>query len=940
MRNFSKDIRKYGNTIACKELKNGSIFETNFFELAQKIDQATLFIHKEHGERNHIALLGENSSTWISLCIGIYASNNVAVSLDSSKEDQVLFDLINFADISALYISEKQAKARPSLIENLGNVKVLIMEESMIQAQIAHSGSEKEIGILQQEHPIDQNNLAHIMFTSGTTSEPKGVMHSYSSLSAAFRKKNPDSATTEKVVFSIAPYHHIYGLVTNVLGFLHEGRTICIVEKTEDFLPSISVFEPEYITIVPAILSKLALVFKKQGFGKFFSIVGKNLKSIGVGGANASPDDFKTLLAAGITFHTGYGSTETASTVLRNTITPLQENKDQAIGTLGNKYNTLETQVSINEMGECLVKGPTVMMGYYKNEKATKEVLKNGWFNTQDIVQKDEFGYYKCIGRTKNLIILPNAENICPEDIEQKFYTKYPQIEQVLVYEFNKKINIAFYAPQMSSEQLEMAVKEHNISTPGYAKIAEIVQRHEPMPTTSKGTICKDEVVKAIASEKKSTGATIFSPAEEDVYKKISNLVEIEGIKPDTNIFDYGIDSLSALEIAAELGISVESLYIHPTIKKIAQLVISKNIAETYPNEEYYNNLNNQAPTTRRRTVLITGTTGFLGSYILREISAEPSVRIICLVRSIEKQKRTYRQYFGSDLPKNARPIIGDITDKFLGQGFGEYSSLISEIDEVIHAAADVHHTGDFNRIYKTNVIGTQNIVNFCKSAKAILHHISTYSVSGIGVTKIEPTKKEFSESDFWIGQHYRDNVYVHTKYEAEKVVLKMRAEGFQANIYRAGSIAWDKNGMFQVNAEENGLLGRLKGLIECKTYAGMTKESYFDITPVDDTAKAICTLFFSKNVNMTYHIFNPNLITYQKFADLMNFKVRRTTISEFNKIPNDSKNVRTLKFYTNLSADSASVKLSAEKTSKTLAHYGFKWNDITTEYLSKHIAI
>lgn len=938
MIHFSTELRHFDTKIACKELVNGIPKETTYNVLAEKIDSIAIHMYKTHGTRQHIALLGENNSTWIAHCLGIYSSYNIAVSLDPSKDTQDAIDLMNFTEVSNLYISQKQFDERKVQLSSLSHIRIHIMEETptYMESDVLAAKIEE----LHKSIRFNENELAHITFTSGTTSTPKGVMHSYASLTSTFRKRNPELNTKEKVMMSISPFHHIYGLVSNILGALYDGKVLCLAGKAEDFIPSISLFEPDYLTIVPSILNKFALIIRKQGVEKFRKIIGKNLTTIGVGGASSAINDLKTILDAGITIYTAYGSTETASSIIRGILRPGDKNIDEIIGSLGNKIHSIGTEVRINEKGECLIKGPSVMLGYYKNEEDTRNFLVDGWFNTQDIVSKEENGYYRCIGRSKNLIILANAENVSPEEIEQKLHAKNPLIDQVLIYEHNKMICSAFYAPELSLEDLETIVEEYNKNIPGYARIAEISQRPKKMPTTAKGTIRKEEVITMILSENKNLSDKHFSADEEAVYRIISSHVELEGVKPDTNIFNYGIDSLTALEIANDLKINIETLYRLPTIQKLAKINDLTAPESSYNHELYYNELNKQKPTTRRRTILITGTTGFLGSYILRELSAEVSLRIVCLVRSEEKQKNVYNRYFGVDIPKNVRIITGDITDKFLGLGFGEYSSLISEIDEVIHAAADVHHAGNFEKSYKTNVVGTQNIVELCKSAKAILHHISTYSISGIGVTKIEPIKTEFEETDFWIGQHYKDNVYVHTKYEAEKAVLQMRADGFQSNIYRVGSIAWDKDGRFQINSEENGLLGRLKGFFECKTYAGETKESYFDITPVDDTAKAICTLFFSKNVNMTYHIFNPNFVTYQKIADLMNIDVKKTTIGEFNKIEDKSKNIRTLKFYTNLSVESASVKLSAEKTSKTLEKYGFKWNDITADYISKHIAV
>ena len=160
--------------------------------------------------------------------------------------------------------------------------------------------------------------------------------------------------------------------------------------------------------------------------------------------------------------------------------------------------------------------------------------------------------------------------------------------------------------------------------------------------------------------------------------------------------------------------------------------------------------------------------------------------------------------------------VGGDIEKPLLGMRQELYDELAVKIDTVIHTAANVHHAGDYADLERTNVGGTKNVIEFAKKANAVLNHTSTTSLSGAGTVLEDRKNSVFDETKLYVGQHYADNVYIHSKYEAEKAVLNARKEGLRANIFRMGNLTWRvSDGLFQPNTDDNGFLHRVRALLK-----------------------------------------------------------------------------------------------------------------------------
>ena len=256
----------------------------------------------------------------------------------------------------------------------------------------------------------------------------------------------------------------------------------------------------------------------------------------------------------------------------------------------------------------------------------------------------------------------------------------------------------------------------------------------------------------------------------------------------------------------------------------------------------------------------------------------------------------------------------------------------------VIHTAANVSHAGHYEDFERTNVTGTQNVIEFCKEAGAVLQHTSTASVSGAGTVEQTCPNAKFDEFCLNIGQKYTQNVYIHSKYKAEELVLLARSEGLKANIFRIGNLTWRmSDGKFQTNAKDNGFVQRSRGLLKVRLYGDQLADYPIDFTPVDECAAAYTALCFHKKVNNIYHLYNPNTYSLESLSRKLMCRIRKTSQPDFEKALRswmDDSDVAVLAFYNSIASISKNIPISNEFTVNELQKLGFRWSKIGIRYL------
>ena len=416
----------------------------------------------------HVALIGESSYFWVCSYFSLMAISAVTVPLD---KDMPLVDLaatLIRAETSALFCSPAVQDKVEQLLPLVPSIKTVVymtddpMEGKTTVSDLVAAGKEKyEAGDNSfYENEIDPDALASIVFTSGTTGKGKGVMLSQKNICSDMTQGMYNFAITQKTMMVLPP-HHTYGSTVNFVGHFAQGATVYMSAGIKYILKELNDFKPTHLILVPLFVEtfykriwataekqgkadllrkmmkvsngmrKIGIDLRRKLFKSVLSAFGGELQMIICGGASLNQDIINTFESIGVTVLNGYGITECAPLVSCN------RNKLQKKNSVGTPI--IGEQIKIanpdeNGEGEICVKGPNVMMGYYKDPEATAEAFdEEGYFKTGDYGYVDDEGWIYITGRMKNLIIFSNGKNVYPEEIEMEI-SRVRGVNEVVVY--------------------------------------------------------------------------------------------------------------------------------------------------------------------------------------------------------------------------------------------------------------------------------------------------------------------------------------------------------------------------------------------------------------------------------------------------------------------------------------------------------------------------
>ena len=961
-------VAAYGNRDAYRYIDGDKIVRKTYKTFGSDIFAVASWLCAKGWREKHIAIIGSSSYAWVVTFLGIACSGNVVVPIDKMLSSEEMLGLLVMGDVDAVFLADEFAYMAGEIEQANNRVTKIVNFSSEEYKQILAT---EQVSLPR----INPDAMAEVLFTSGTTGVSKGVMISQRSIVANIAdiyRMDYGRGVKYPIVMSVLPIHHTFELTVDNLGVLYCGATVCINDKLENIVANLGKFKPAVILVVPAIaevfykkvmegistgpnkrkiafakklnrlLSHFGIDARRTLYKSLLSKFGGNLSRVIVGGAALRPEIAKTFEEFGVSMYQGYGMTESAPLIAAN-YPGINRH-----GSVGKPVAYMDVKI---EDGEILTRGEGVMLGYYKNEEATREaVTEDGWLHTGDLGYFDRDGYLYITGRSKNLIILDNGKNIYPEELETHL-SVIPGIKEIMVYESRGKLCAAIHPIDINDTQMlkgiKAGIKKYNNDAPPYKRIVsyDFIAREFPKTTSLK--IKRKEAIKMVAELVCKKTVEHVPPTTPEQIKIIAAFEKILGCKNlgiKDDFFDNGGDSLAALEVGALIGVPAQELYDHPTAEQLELVLLQVKDKES--SEQSKININelirhnsNQLHDAEIKYVMLTGATGYLGSHVLHELMRH-KMSVICLVRNEEKLKETLKYYFPREHEYFAyKVILGDIAEPMLGLDEQTYQALVRKVDMVIHTAANVSHAGNYADFERTNVLGTQNIIDFCFKAGAVLQHTSTASVHGAGTVAQNNPDARFDEFSLDIGQEYSQNVYIHSKYKAEEAVLLAREEGLEANIFRIGNLTWRmKDGVFQRNAQDNGFVGRYKGLMKVGVYSKEIAEYPIDFTPVDECADAYVRLALSNRVNNIYNLYNPHLFTISTLAKKTFRSIKQVRSEIFEKslkeLIND-KEVAVLSFYSAIASSSANVPISNEYTVAELGKLGFKWSKITLRYLS-----
>lgn len=471
---FEKSIEQFKDRpfILEKFVKKAPFEEITYGQFGEDVKNLGAGLSKAFklkGEK--ILIIGETTYQWYISYMALLCGVGIAVPTDRELPENELENIIKRSDATAIIYSPR----KKDLIKKVGNrcpgVKYFMEMYSDDKIEGRFVGLEyvmeegkflRGLGYTEYvDTEIQPDEFAVLIFTSGTTSAAKGVMLSNTNLAYNINSVTPYVyLTPEDRLFSVLPLHHTY---ESTIGFLYPmavGASVAVCQGLKHIANDMKETSPTAIIAVPLLIEtlhkKITQGIEKSGKTaavKYMITLTNGLKNVGIDvkrkvfkdiyenlGGNlrlvvtaAAPIDAKVgmwLEDIGVTFLQGYGLTETAP------IAALTPDFDTRVGSAGKSVVWDEIMISNpneNGEGEVLIKGKTVMLGYYEDPETTAEVVKDGWFNSGDIGYLDEDGFLYITGRSKNVIVTQNGKNIYPEEIEI-LLSKVEEISEGMVY--------------------------------------------------------------------------------------------------------------------------------------------------------------------------------------------------------------------------------------------------------------------------------------------------------------------------------------------------------------------------------------------------------------------------------------------------------------------------------------------------------------------------
>ena len=494
-----------------------------------------------------IAVIGDNSHRWALSYYSVVCGVGVIVPIDRNLEKGEITNLLQRADVEAVFASTKLASTIASLLEELPLVKkVIIMaapeddvdefledERFMTMEQLVSEGKElvAKGNSAYIDAEIHAEDLSTILFTSGTTGLAKGVMLSHRNLSQnVFNMSKYVQIPDEGRVLDVLPMHHVYEMTCTVMTSFYQGATVVICEGLKYIQQNFVEAECNIMLGVPLIFEniyrkiwtkaeksgnadklrrainmsmKLDLrnkkVVTKRLFKAVHDIFGESLYILIAGGAAIDPNVISEFEAMGLPMMQGYGMTENSPIIAVN-----QDRYGKA-ASVGKPMPGTEVRIVDKDesgIGEVICKGPSVMMGYYKDAENTAKTIKGGWLYTGDYGYLDEDGFLYITGRKKNVIVTKGGKNIFPEEVEYYLllsdfisevivYGKHEEIKDDLICtaimypDFKALENAGYKTDEEKYLKLKEAVEEANSKMPPFKRVKRIEIREDDFIKTT-----------------------------------------------------------------------------------------------------------------------------------------------------------------------------------------------------------------------------------------------------------------------------------------------------------------------------------------------------------------------------------------------------------------------------------------------------------------------
>lgn len=939
--------------------------QLTYREVDEKSDQLAAFL-TEKGVRKEdiIALKLHRSLDLIIGIMGVLKAGAAYLPVDPSYPPERISYML--ADSKCRYLITNQDGRQATRLSG-------VEEINLNNAQIWQKRAKAEIRIL----PSD---LAYVIYTSGSTGQPKGVMIQHQALASFVHAIVPAvGLSSYKSIIALTTISFDIFFVETILPLLL-GMKIIIADDTEHNDPSavLSLIKEHRVDVLQVTPTRMKTILAENSCSA--SLAGLSLIMVG-GEAFPQPllADIQKRSAAKI--YNMYGPTEST---IWSAVKRLDKPDRITIGRpMGNTriyiLDKFLRPLPIGAEGEIYIAGDGLAKGYLNKPGLTGQKFGSSPFIPDErIYQTGDIGRWLPDGEIEYI-----GRNDCQVKI-RGFRIEMGEIERCLL--LHESVSEAVVNPvQGKNDRFYLCayltgnkatveeLRNHLLRyLPDYMVPARFVWLSS-LPLTPNGKINRQALPEP--EENIDYLENKYEPPRNTIEKYLTEVwgqvLDISRVGISDDFFSLGGDSLAILEVLSGIvekdwKITAQDFYEYPTVKQLSSVIEKrmKNKKSIHNTEEITLDVLDVLSGFPGYdlfpvgNIFLTGASGFLGIHILKSFLDTCTGKVFCLVRGEDGQERLNRllKYYFRDISpeklSRVTVIKGEITEESLGLSAGDYNMLAEEVSSVIHCAALVKHYGPYSDFERVNVHGTENVINFCTANGKYLSFISTISVSG-NYMNSGRKKKVFKESDLYIGQDYKNNVYIRSKFEAEYRVFKAMGSGLKATIFRVGILTGRlSDGLFQYNINENAFYRRLKSIIEIQCFPENAVRDYIEFTPVDSCAEAIIRLLAGGlGKHRVYHMFNHKMVKIRDFLEILKsagLNVNIVSPGEFAEVINNLAKTESgkeiisgiitdiivqggLSFRSNVAVDSS-------LTVKELAKMNFEWPEITPEYIKNII--
>ncbi len=607
---FENTVRQFGSRVAVEVQRKDGLDRFTYDELSRlRLDRARQLRDCGVGAGDRCAILAHNDAHWCAAYLGILTAGAIVVPFDTNYSAAQVATILRDAGVRVLFAGERLRDVAEAALADMPGVALLD-----IHAPVDAAAPESSAPALSDDAAaVPESATAVILYTSGTTSDPKGVMLSHANLIAerdgAFAVVD---VSADDSVLGVLPLFHSLAQLANLLLPFAVGARVVYLEtlSSQELVRAlserrISVFAcvPQFFYLIHERIMRevekrgavarlifralMALNFRLRRlgvnlgpmlFGKVHDLLGRQMRFFVTGGSKFEPAIGRDLYALGFTILQAYGLTETSGAA---TISAPHEAHLDTVGRAfpGTEVTVLPPEGELD--GEIAIRGPLVMQGYYARPEATAAVMRDGWFLTGDLGRFDEAGRLAITGRKKEVIILANGKNLYPEEIEAH-YRQSPFVKELAVTTMasgtDKPAGERLYAvvvPDMdllrqkkivnAGDVLRFEFEGLSATLPSYKRVLGYEVSFEPLPRTTTGKLKRHEIERRLARAAEVAAGQAPAPGEAPVWPDDEHVSSVLGIvrrrvgekavlAPAANLeLDLGLDSMERVELLTEL---------------------------------------------------------------------------------------------------------------------------------------------------------------------------------------------------------------------------------------------------------------------------------------------------------------------------------------------------------------------------------------------------